>query len=225
MSDEQPRPTLTMGKTGRKTKAQLDARENELANRERLLLEREAKLDAKGIDPNPAPIQSATAGAPTNTAPNPQAIAKEIEVGRKFPDVQPYLDKYPDKKLMWINDLNGDVQRWIDANAEPVPRLINEARKFEGLTDKVESKWTRVVGGDDGMGGHYWVYLLMMDPQRYDQVALAPLRARQQAIQDSLIRGSDQSDGAGGELNSYAPNLPSGGRGFEQIRDHLTGRG
>ncbi len=132
-------------------------------------------------------------------------------------DADPYLQAYPDKKLMWVNQIGGDVDRWLNAGAEPVPRRT-ASRTFEGLTDQQESKWVRAVGGDDGTGNSFWVYLLMIDPAIYDHVALAPERARQKAIHDAMYAGRDQSDTKSG-LQSYAPNLPTGDRGMNVAQE------
>lgn len=220
-------------KAGRPTKAQLDTRAAELDTREENLKRLEMELEQRSMAPSP-PV-TAVRDQREHKVEEPR-VAKPIDVGKKFPDVEPYLEKYgADMRLMWINDMNGDVQRWINAGAEPVPVLLQTERKFAGLTDSHESQWTRVVGGDDGMGNFFWVYLLMMPHQRYDEVKLAPLRKRQDDIRKAIKRGADQSQGAGGELGSYAPNLPTGGRGFEQVEDprvdphqkiadHVTGR-
>jgi hypothetical protein len=90
--------------------------------------------------------------------------------------------------------------------------LSKAKRVFEGITDAAESKWVRSIGGDDGMGGHFWVYLLMIEPEVYDEVKLAPQRARQELIRRAMKLGKDASgdDTAGPKLPSYAPYLPTG---------------
>ena len=150
---------------------------------------------------------------------------QESEFGRK-PLGQPrnldadfYLQKYgADKKLMWVNDIGGDVQRWIDMGAEPVPVENRSGRTFEGITDSHESKWVRAVGGETA-NGPFWVYLLMVDPEIYDEVQIKPQRERQEAIHQAMHGGRDQSGGAGGELQSYAPNLPTGDRGMNVAQE------
>jgi len=211
-------------KAGRPSNAQLKDENVRLAAELDQLRSQVATQEAGPLDPNPAPITPATAdpAAALKGAANQKAIRTVMGQAKRL-DADKYVAAHPDKRLMWINDMNGDVQRWIDAGAEPVPVQTRNSRHFEGITDRHESQWVRAVGGDDGMGNTYWVYLLMMSLERYDEVKLAPLRARQAAIKEALSRGSDQSDGAGGELAAYAPNLPTGGRGFQQIQDHLTG--
>ncbi len=219
---DEPRPV----KPTSKTKADLQRENADLKDTVKAMEERMSALEARGIDPNPAPIQSATPEpevASMRGSQNQKAIRTAMGQPKRL-DADKYIRAYPGKQLMWINDMNGDVQRWIDVGAEPVPVKGNDSRTFEGITDRHESKWVRSVGGDDGMGNHFWVYLMMIDPDTYEDVKTAPLRERQAHIKAALRRGRDQSDGAGEELESYAPNLPTGGQGFEQIQDHLTGK-
>ena len=149
------------------------------------------------------------AGEQTDT----QAIRRPIGQMKNL-DADYYVAKYPECKFIWENDIGGAVQRWIDYGAEPVEVENRSGRTFEGITDKSESKWVRAVGGDDGMGNHFWVYLLKCSPELYDDVKLKPVRDRQAAIQKALFGGRDQSGGKGGELGTYAPNLPTGDRGM-----------
>ena len=210
-------------------KADKEAVENENTQLKKQIARMEAQATPdEGIQPVdqvPAPVQNLQTEpeADLKGGRNPKATAAPLGLGKRL-DATKYNMKYPDKKLMWINDTNGDVQRWIDVGADPVPVLENASRTFEGITDRHESKYVRAIGGDDGMGGHHWVYLLMMEPELYDHVKVEPLRQRQKAIQEALHRGRDQSEGAGGELQAYAPHLPTGGKGFQTIQDHLTGR-
>ncbi|MGI9250213.1 MAG: hypothetical protein ACR2PR_03320 [Pseudohongiellaceae bacterium] len=132
-------------------------------------------------------------------------------------DADPYMREYPDKQLMWVNEIGGDVQRWINAGAEPVPMKIAKDRVFEGITDVHESKWVRAIGGEEG-GNPFWVYLLMIDPEIYDDVQLRPERERQEAIHAAMHGGRDQSDTKSG-LQSYAPNLPTGDRGLSVAQE------
>jgi len=68
------------------------------------------------------------------------------------------------------------------------------------------------------------VYLLMIDPQVYDEVKLAPQRARQELIRRAMKIGSDQSDdfSGGPKLPTYAPNLPTGDRGVDIQRETIA---
>ena len=141
-------------------------------------------------------------------------------------DADKYVEAYPEKKLMWVNDVDGQVQRWVDAGAEPVPvkipgeRQAREVKEFAGITDRHDSEWVRAIGGPDGQGGTLYVYLLMIEPEVYDELVTYPERERQHNIRRRIMGGTDQSDDSTGpKLPSYAPNLPTGGTGFDESRD------
>ena len=125
--------------------------------------------------------------------------------------------------MLWVNDRRGDVQRWINEGAEPVPVHTKAAKVFEGITDAHESKWVRNIGGEDARG-HFWVYLLMINPQLYYELKTGPERERQRMIREAIIAGADQSNyGDGPKLPSYSPNLPTGdGMGFKESRETIA---
>ena len=137
-------------------------------------------------------------------------------------DMQPYIDEYPGKKLMLINDEDGDVQRWLDAGAEPIPSKIQGRKVYEGLNDKASSGWVRFVAGQKQSGESYYAYGLMMDPDLYDEYKLAPQRNRHEDVQNAMRGGmaSESARFSGGEnMKSYAPNLPTGtGQGYNEIK-------
>ena len=137
-------------------------------------------------------------------------------------DMQPYIDQYPDMKLMLINDVDGDVQRWLDAGAELIPSKVIGRKTYEGFNDKSANPWVRFVAGQNSNGEAYYSYGLMMDPDLYDEYKLAPQRQRHKDVQDAMKRGkvSDAASFDGGEnVKSYAPNLPTGdGQGYNQIK-------
>jgi hypothetical protein len=193
----------------------------EMDEREQELLARE-KAAFDGTLPERTSIDEGAVENENKDA-NPKSIRRDIGRSRRL-DADKYLAIHQDMQLMWINDISGDVQRWIDEGAEPVPVKSKATRTFEGITDKAESKWVREVGGDDGMGGHFWVYLLMIDPQTYDEVKLAPQRARQELIRRAMKIGSDGSamDGSGPRLPTYAPNLPTGDVGVDITRETVA---
>jgi hypothetical protein len=234
MSESQDSPTLPGEpggemKTGKRpTAKQLDERSAEMETRQMEMDEREQELLARekaAFDGTLPDRTSIDEGAEReNTQANAKSIRRDIGRSKRL-DADKYLEKYPEMQLMWINDLSGDVQRWIDEGAEPVPVLSKATKVFEGITDKAESKWVRSIGGDDGMGGHFWVYLLMVNPEIYDEVKLAPQRARQELIRRAMKIGSDSSamDGTGPRLPTYAPNLPTGDeRGIDITRETVA---
>ena len=137
-------------------------------------------------------------------------------------DMQPYIEQYPNKKLMLINDQDGDVQRWLDAGAEPIPTTVSGRKVYPGLNDRASSEWVRFVAGQTPSGEPYYAYGLMMDPDLYDEYKLAPQRKRHEDVENAMKRGvaSDSASFQGGEnMPSYAPNLPTGdGQGYNQIK-------
>lgn len=223
MSDTPTLPSTDAKPPGRPSKAELDKRTAELEEREQALTKREAEISASANAeferPSRVSIDEVTekehGKEDSKKARRPMGYSKRL-------DADPYLEIYQDKQLLWVNDMNGDVQRWIDEGAEPVPVKNQSNRTFEGITDKVESKWVRAVGGDDGQGNFYWVYLLMIDPAVYHEVKIAPELARQELIRRAMMMGADQSDDASGpKLPSYAPNLPTGGRGMSESHESV----
>jgi len=137
-------------------------------------------------------------------------------------DIQPYIDLYPNKKLMIINDLDGDVQRWLDAGAEPIPAVIQGRKIYEGLNDKAGSQWVKFVAGQAANGETYYAYGLMMDKDLYDDYKHAPQRQRQADIRNAMEQGVSDSSASlksGQNIGSYAPNLPTGaGQGYNEIK-------
>lgn len=136
-------------------------------------------------------------------------------------DMTPYNDAYPNKQLMLINDMDGDVQRWLDAGAEPIPSKIAGRKEYKGLNDREDNEWVRFVGGQTKQGETFWVYGLMMDPDLYDEYKNAPNRQRQADIKKAMGAGHSEESGAlagGGSVQTYAANLPTGaGQGYNQI--------
>ena len=223
----------------------LDMREAELEEREARLADLERRLE--GNPGNPAVNTHAeqvhasqdNRGPTGEREPRPsmaegdgvkgddsRASRRQLGTARIL-DADFYVERYPDKQLMWINDVNGEVNRWIDAGAEPVPVENRSGRTFEGINDSFDFQYVRAVGGTYS-GQDFWVYLLMMDPSLYDHHKLAPIRERQRAINEAMYRGRNQSGGgqesynkaAVGGMETYAPQLPTGGQGLQQTLGH-----
>jgi hypothetical protein len=137
-------------------------------------------------------------------------------------DIRAYEEHYPNKKLMIINDQDGDVQRWLDAGAELIPAKVSSRKIYAGFNDKADNEWVRFVAGQNQDGSAYYAYGLMMEPEDYDHYKLAPQRQRHEDIQAALKTGvpSESANFGGGEsVKSYAANLPTGeGQGYNEIR-------
>lgn len=136
-------------------------------------------------------------------------------------DASYYIDKYPDMQFMWINDMDGDVQYWLQLGAEPQEEESDKFnKKFPGLTDKNSGGYVTVLGGTDN-GVPFQVYLLKMSKEEYHRVKISPNNQKNHDIQVAMGLAAQKGevdtkarDGSG--LETYAPNLPSGGKGFEQ---------
>ncbi len=149
-------------------------------------------------------------------------VRRDIGVQMKM-DMQPYIDAYPNKALMLINDLDGDVQRWLDAGAEPIPAKLATRKTYEGLNDKTANQWVRFAAGQTEGGDTYYAFGLMMDKDLYDEYKHAPERQRLADIDQALFKGkvTGESLAGGGGIQSYAASLPVGtGKGYNQIKSN-----
>jgi hypothetical protein len=132
------------------------------------------------------------------------------------------LPEYQGKQLFWENDIDGQVEKWLHLGAELVPRRSKSLKHFKGFTDRAESEWECVPTGGDGNGNQMLTYLLVMDAEDYQSLRIDPKNARNQEILDALGHGKSQTDQIMPNvkgLKTYAPNLPTGGRGFDQEHD------
>lgn len=151
-----------------------------------------------------------------------------LEVGAESFDKQKRLDstfyeqKYPDMQFMWINDMDGEVQRWLRLGAEPQVHENDQFdRKFPGLTDKNDGGYVTAVAGTDN-GNPFNAYLLKMDRDLYQKVKIDPKEKRNREVHEAMGLAAkegvaDKDSRAGSDLDTYAPNLPTGGKGFEEI--------
>ena len=128
------------------------------------------------------------------------------------------LPEYADKTLFFINDQDGDIERWFEVGAEPVPKRTRSTQTFKGINDNVSNEWEyKTVGTDDG-GNPVRCYLLCMDSEEYHEVKIAPLLKRQREIESAMGMGKvDESAKVMPNvkgLRTYSPNLPDGGSGL-----------
>ena len=150
---------------------------------------------------------------PIGDSPAGKQIRPNIGKNLKL-DSEIYEREYPDKVLFKENDIDGQIQWWLDRGAEPVPRKIDGRKTFKGINDKQQAEWVTWYGGSND-GTPFKVYLLMMDPEIYHQVKKAPEEQRRADIRNAMKMGVS----ADNDRNSYAPNLPVGvGTGFNEIR-------
>jgi len=151
---------------------------------------------------------------------------------QKRMDMQAYVDNYqkyddngnPMLEFCVINDIDGNVQRWLDAGAEPIPARISGRKIYPGLNDNAPSEWVRFVAGETKDGRVLYAYGLMMDKELYYDFKHAPVVERKEEVKKALQRGKSQANEdnklpSGNAVETYAANLPGGrGQGFNQIR-------
>lgn len=137
-------------------------------------------------------------------------------------DADQYMEEEPDKQFMWINDLDGEVQKWLSIGAAPVERKSLSETIYPGLNDHKSNEYVKVHGGADEGGNPFYVYLLKMDKAAYEDVKLQPLKDRQAEILNAMGIGSggmaDESAElpSGNSLKTYAANNVTGSKGFAQ---------
>lgn len=137
-----------------------------------------------------------------------------------------YEKEHPNKKLMKIPDDSPEFHWWLQNGAEPVPRITASTKVFKGLNDKFESEWVSWPSGQKKDGSLQLTYLLMVDPDTYDQLVTIPEENRMAEISKAMRLGANASglEGhlpGGGGIQTYAPNLPTGpGQGFSERIEH-----
>jgi len=148
-----------------------------------------------------------------------------LEVGAVSFDKQKRLDssyyevKYPDMKFMWILDTGGDVDKWLRAGAAIQKDEVDEQINGDthGYRNKGRKRYVSVIGGTD-FGVPVEQILLKMPKEKYAALITIPKHNRNQDIRDAMGMGrASTEDRDGSDLQTYAPNLPTGGKGFEQI--------
>lgn len=134
-------------------------------------------------------------------------------------DISAYEKKYPGKKFCVINQMHGEVEKYIDRGFEPVKHSNRTDRVFEGLTDK-ETGWAKWVVGTGEGGQPMHAYLLMIDEDAYDDIIINPQKKRNLDIRTAMglagKRGeADASARNGSNIETYAPFNPTGGKGLD----------
>jgi hypothetical protein len=137
-----------------------------------------------------------------------------------------YEEIHKDKKLMKWPDSSPMLHWWLQNGAEPVPRATEKMKIFKGINDKFDSEWVTWPSGTAKGGEPEVTYLLMVDPETYDEKVTLPDHHRNMEIAEAMRLGQNASglEGhlpGGGGVQTYAPNLPTGpGRGFDEKVTH-----
>ena len=173
-------------------------------------------VDQGEIDPPPKPAHASAASIDLQQR---QAMA----VGRqKRLDARVYEEAEPGMQFMWINDLDGEVQKWLSIGAAPQERTTLHGKIYPGLNDHGANEYVKVHGGADEGGRPFYVYLLKMDKDEYYTVKTEPLIKRQNEIRDAMGIGSTGVESgedllpSGNAIKTYAANNIVGGKGFMQ---------
>lgn len=197
----------------RKLKASIAAKER---------LKPEAELRGKENDKNiRVPLGSEPAVNKLNQADKVRmATGKQLRLDASFYE---RLPEYKDMQLFWENDEDGAVERWLHLGAELVKRRSKSLKHFKGFTDRAESEWECTPVGSKDSGQPLICYLLFMPKEEYHTLRIAPKDVRNQEILDALKGGKAPDDAKVMSnvtgIKTYAPNLPTGGKGFEQTHD------
>ena len=168
-----------------------------------------------------APIgEEAATNKMSHTDKGRMATGKQLNLDASFYE---RLLEYDGMKLFYENDENGAVEKSLHLCASLVPRRNKSLKEFKGFTDRASSDWECTPVGTDSAGKPLLCYLLFMPAEEYHALKVAPKEARNGEILDALGMGKSQTEGAVMSnvkgIKTYAPNLPTGGKGFEQTHD------
>ena len=136
-------------------------------------------------------------------------------------DAETYMLRYPGMTFFWKEQNNGDVDRWLGLGAELVIEKQQRVGEIKGYQSRKGNTWVcRNVGYDQAKVPRI-DYLMMMSEALYFEVKLAPERERNISMRADLERnrkaGVIDGEARGtSDLPTYAPNLPTGGVGFEK---------
>ena len=148
-----------------------------------------------------------------------------LEMGAVSLDKQKRLDstyyekQYPDMKFMWILDTDGSVDKYLRAGASIQADEIDDqiVGETHGYKSKNRQSYVSVIGGTDH-GVPVEQILMKMPKDQYQKIVLGPKTQRNEDIRKAMGNGkasSDDRDGA--SLETYSPELPTGGTGFAQM--------
>lgn len=139
-----------------------------------------------------------------------------------------YLQReHPGKVLRLMNNEGGRIQTAINDGWEPVKGIgthgVWTPETHQKDADMVAQK-TSVVQIPASRTTDLTQILMMIDKDLFDEIERAPIRERVALTEEALGMGVNNSAGeAAGVtgIQTYAPNLPSGGVGFEKTSVEL----
>ena len=153
-----------------------------------------------------------------------------LELGAVSNDKQKRLDsswyeeKYPHLKFMWIYNSGGEVDNQLRRGAsiqkdELEDQVVGETHGYKG---KNRNGYVSVIAGVDQGGNSVEQILMHMPKEEYQTKVIDRKHNKNQAIREAMGRSAksgeaSSADRDGAEVDTYAPNLPTGGQGFEEI--------
>lgn len=155
---------------------------------------------------------------------------KNLEMGAVSLDKQKRLDcswyenKFPHLKFMWIYNSGGEVDKYLRNGASIQKDLLED--QFDGDTHGYKGKnrkgYVSVIAGVDQGGNSVEQILMHMPKEDYQARIIDPKHRKNKDIRDAMGRSAkggeaSSADRDGAEVDTYAPNLPTGGVGFEEI--------
>lgn len=140
-------------------------------------------------------------------------------------DISHYLamPEYKEMRLFWATSRNGDVESWIAAGAQPVPKRGKAAKTYAGINDRQEDQYeiAHSVSVVDGVPEDN--FLMFLPEEIYHDLRVAPHQTRNMEINATMGIGKADSEavtmpGVKG-LKTYAPNVGNGERGLSTRHD------
>lgn len=151
-----------------------------------------------------------------------KSIRKPAKRRRLKTDFSYLQEENPGKVLRLMNNEGGRIQMAINDGWEPVKGIGTHSvwtpETHRKDADTVAQK-TSVVQIPASKTTDLMHILMMIDKDLFDELERAPIRERVALTEAALGMGKNNSAGeAAGVtgIETYAPNLPSGGVGFEQ---------
>lgn len=128
-----------------------------------------------------------------------------------------HLEKvYPNKCFRLFNNEMGNIQKALLDGWEPVEGASYQSVwRSDANKPTQQGDYVRIPVGLGRTENSMEAVLLMIDKDRFIELQ-EPLYEHRRDVKASLKRGKAQSDE---RIATYAPNLPSGGVGFEQKSD------
>jgi hypothetical protein len=119
---------------------------------------------------------------------------------------------------LFLAHSDGDVDRWLAAGAQPVPRVSQSQRIYKGINDRMQSEY-QIYPAVSVVDGHpIDAFLLFMPKDEYHRVKIEPYQNRQKELERAMgIGKSAEGDAVMPNvkgLKTYAPNVTADQKGL-----------